>query len=62
MVTPDTLARSRIATLDPDARLVNHDTLSSFDGIGDLIRTGPTGTNVDNIRTILITRGGRKAG
>ena len=29
--------------------------------IGDLVRTGPTGTNVNDIRAILITRGGPSA-
>ena len=61
-VTPDTLARGRFATLDRRARLVNHDSTTFFDGTGDLIRTRPTGTNVNNIRTMLITRGGRQAG
>jgi hydroxypyruvate reductase len=61
IVTPDTLARARIATLDPRAYLVNHDSFSFFDGIGDLIRTGPTGTNVNDIRIVLITRGGQPA-
>jgi len=61
IVTPDTLARARVATLDPRAYLVNHDSFSFFDGIGDLIRTGPTGTNVNDIRIILITRGGQRA-
>jgi hydroxypyruvate reductase len=61
IVTPDTLARARIATLDPRAYLVNHDSFSFFDGIGDLIRTGPTGTNVNDIRIVLITRGGQRA-
>jgi hydroxypyruvate reductase len=61
VVTPDTLARARIAALDPRACLVNHDSFSFFDGTGDLIRTGPTGTNVNDIRIILITRGGQRA-
>jgi len=30
--------------------------LAFFDGIGDLIRTGPTLTKVANVRAILITR------
>lgn len=51
IVTPDTLARARVATLDPRARLVNHDSVSFFDGTGDLVRTGQTGTNVNDIRT-----------
>jgi hydroxypyruvate reductase len=51
VVTPDTLARARVATLDPRARLVNHDHVSFFDGIGDLVRTGPAGANVNDIGT-----------
>jgi glycerate 2-kinase len=61
IVTPDTLARGRAAGLDPRAYLVAHDNFSFFDGIGDLFRTGPTGTNVNDIRAVLITRGGRQA-
>jgi glycerate 2-kinase len=60
-VTPDTLARARAAGLDPCAFLAAHDSFSFFDGIGDLFRTGPTGTNVNDIRAILITRGGPQA-
>jgi glycerate 2-kinase len=37
------------------------DSYSFFAGIGDLVRTGPTGTNVNDIRAVLITRGGRQA-
>ena len=51
VVPPDTLARARVAPLDPRARLVNHDSVSFFDGIGDLVRTGPAGANVNDIRT-----------
>jgi glycerate 2-kinase len=61
MARPDTLARSRAGRLDPHAYLVAHDSYSFFDGIGDLIRTGPTGTNVNHIRAILITRSGPPA-
>jgi len=61
MVTPVTLARARAANLDPRAYLAAHNSYSFFAGIGDLIRTGPTGTNVNDIRAILITRGGRQA-
>jgi glycerate 2-kinase len=61
IVMPDTLARARAANLDPRAYLAAHDSYSFFSGIGDLIRTGPTGTNVNDIRAVLITRGGRQA-
>jgi glycerate 2-kinase len=61
LVTPDTLARARVANLDPRAYLAAHDSYSFFAGIGDLVHTGPTGTNVNDIRAILITGSGRKA-
>jgi glycerate 2-kinase len=62
IVAPDTLARARAKGLNPHADLVAHDSYSFFGGIGDLVRTGPTGTNVNDIRAILITRGGPSAG
>jgi len=61
LVTPVTLARARLANLDARRYLTAHDSYSFFAGIGDLVRTGPTGTNVNDIRAILITRGGRQA-
>jgi len=54
IVTPDTLARARAAGLDPRAMLVAHDSYRLFDAIGDLVRTGPTLTNVNDVRAILI--------
>jgi len=56
LVTPDTMARARAKNLDPRATLTAHDSYSLFDKIGDLIRTGPTLTNVNDIRAILIAR------
>ena len=54
LVTPDTLARARAAGLDPGASLAGHDSYSLFAALGDLIRTGPTLTNVNDLRAILI--------
>ena len=54
IVTPDTLARAAAAGLSARASLAAHDSYSLFDAIGDLIRTGPTLTNVNDIRAILI--------
>jgi hydroxypyruvate reductase len=54
LISPDTLARARTKGLDPRAVLAGHDSYSLFDAIGDLIRTGPTLTNVNDIRAILI--------
>jgi hydroxypyruvate reductase len=53
-VAPDTLARARSAGLDPHGVLDAHDSYGLFDAIGDLVRTGPTLTNVNDIRAILI--------
>jgi glycerate 2-kinase len=54
LVTPDTLARARARGLDPRAALADHDSHRLFDAIGDAIRTGPTLTNVNDVRAILI--------
>ena len=55
MVTPDTLSRARAAGLDARSFLANHDSYGFFAPLGDLVRTGPTLTNVNDIRAILIT-------
>jgi glycerate-2-kinase len=57
IVTPTTLTRARAAGLDPRAVLDRHDSYGLFDAIGDLVRTGPTLTNVNDIRAVLIARG-----
>ena len=51
---PDTLVRARAAGLDPRASLARHDSHGFFGAIDDLIITGPTLTNVNDIRAILI--------
>ena len=53
-VLPDTLARARAAGLDPHAVLARHDSYGLFDMLDDLLRTGPTLTNVNDMRAILI--------
>ncbi|MDR5011420.1 glycerate kinase [Agrobacterium fabacearum] len=54
LVTPDTLARMRNAGVDPRQSLVGHDSYTAFKAVGDLVVTGPTLTNVNDIRAILI--------
>ncbi|MCX7381656.1 MAG: glycerate kinase [Alphaproteobacteria bacterium] len=54
IITPATLARAKAANLDPRSFLARHDSYSLFDTIGDLIRTGPTLTNVNDIRAVLV--------
>ena len=53
-VAPDTLARARALGLDPVAFLENNDAHSFFERIGDAVVTGPTQTNVNDFRAILV--------
>ncbi|MDE2362922.1 MAG: glycerate kinase [Hyphomicrobiales bacterium] len=54
IIAPDTLRRARHAKCDARQFLAAHDSYTFFDSIGDLVRTGPTLTNVNDIRAILI--------
>jgi hydroxypyruvate reductase len=49
VATGETVARGCALGLDPAAYLANNDAYHFFDGLGDLIRTGPTGTNVNDL-------------
>jgi hydroxypyruvate reductase len=49
VVTGDTLARARSLGLDPDDYLARNDAYTFFERLGDLIKTGPTGTNVNDL-------------
>jgi hydroxypyruvate reductase len=48
-VDGSTLARARALGLDPEDALRRHDSYPLLDALGDLHRTGPTGTNVMDI-------------
>lgn len=52
---PDSLARAVDKELDARACLANNDAYRFFAGLGDLVITGPTRTNVNDFRAILIT-------
>ena len=54
IVTPDTLARARGLGLDPARALAGHESYALFDALGDLVRTGPTLTNVNDFRVLLV--------
>ncbi len=54
-VAPDTLARARAQGIDPHASLENNDGHGFFAALGDQLVTGPTHTNVNDFRAILIT-------
>ena len=55
LVTPDTLERARAAGFDAVKTLARNDAYSLFAAIDDLVMTGPTRTNVNDFRAILIT-------
>jgi glycerate 2-kinase len=54
VVTPDTLARARAKGLDPAAALAGNDAHRFFAALGDQVVTGPTLTNVNDFRAILV--------
>ncbi len=54
IVTPDTLARARARGLDPAKSLASNDAYTFFHALGDLVITGPTRTNVNDYRVILV--------
>ncbi|MSP66619.1 MAG: glycerate kinase [Alphaproteobacteria bacterium] len=56
VIAPDTLARARAAGLDARAHLDGNDSHSFFAALGDLVLTGPTRTNVNDFRAVVIER------
>ena len=54
LLTPDTLARAWALGMNPRAYLDNNDAHSFFQALGDSVVTGPTLTNVNDFRAILI--------
>lgn len=52
-----TLARAQAEGLDARAHLEENDAYPFFDRLHDLIRTGPTGTNVRDVALLLVRRG-----
>ena len=55
IVTPDTLARAFAEGIRPRERLAENDGHGFFEALGDSIVTGPTLTNVNDFRAILVT-------
>lgn len=53
-VTPDTLPRARALGLDPQAFLDDNDAYGFFAALDDLLITGPTYSNVNDFRAILV--------
>ena len=57
VIAPDTLARAAAAGVDARAHLTDNDAYGFFAALGDLVVTGPTLTNVNDFRALLITSG-----
>jgi len=53
-IGPDTLARAKGEGLDAQVFLNGNDAYTFFHGLGDLVMTGPTLTNVNDFRAILV--------
>lgn len=54
MVLPDSIARARDLNLNPVTFLADNDSGTFFGLLGDLVRRGPTQTNVNDFRALLI--------
>ncbi|HUP30013.1 MAG TPA: glycerate kinase [Usitatibacter sp.] len=54
LMTPDTMARARALGLAPRRLLADNDGHGFFAPLGDLVTTGPTRTNVNDYRVILV--------
>jgi glycerate 2-kinase len=59
---PDSLARARALGLKPENSLQDNDAHSFFSALGDSVITGPTLTNVNDFRAILVEAGGGRIG
>lgn len=55
IIGPDTLARAKTLGMDARAMLSNNDAYGFFEKLGDLVETGPTRTNVNDFRAIIIS-------
>lgn len=52
----ETAARAKALGLDPAAFLANNDSTGFFEALGDLVAPGPTYTNVNDFRAIVVDR------
>jgi hydroxypyruvate reductase len=54
LITPDSLARAIALGLDANHHLDDNDAWGFFSALGDLVTTGPTRTNVNDYRAIVL--------
>lgn len=55
ILAPDSLDKAKAADLDPKASLASHDSYTFFQQLDALIYTGPTLTNVNDFRAVLVS-------
>ena len=56
IATPQSLTHARAAGLDPAALLAENDAYGFFAALDALVVTGPTRTNVNDFRAVLVER------
>lgn len=56
IITPDTISRAWAQNMPPAQYLANNDAHTFFENLGDSVVTGPTMTNVNDFRAILINK------
>jgi len=56
IVDAGTIGRIREAGIDPQNALDQNDSYTALEAAGDLLRTGPTGTNVADLQVLLLER------
>jgi glycerate-2-kinase len=54
LVNGDTISRAKKLGLDAAGYLANNDSYAFFQALGDLVKTGPTGTNVMDVNVMLV--------
>ena len=59
LIGPDSLARGAALGIDARRALADNDGYGFFAALGDLVMTGPTRTNVNDFRAILVERSER---
>lgn len=55
ILRPNTIARARSLGIDAGAYLANNDGHSFFEALGDQVNSGPTHTNVNDFRALIVT-------
>ena len=54
LIDETTLERAAVKGMNPAAFLANNDATGFFERLGDLLTPGPTGTNMNDLRAIMI--------